>query len=322
MNPDIEAFLELVEAGLASGKRRPMHELTPAQARIDFDNSSRVLDASSYELPEVQTLQIPTGDGARIDARLYASSSQTPQPVLLYFHGGGYVVGSLDSHETLCRSLACRTPCAVLAVAYRLAPEHKFPTAVNDAVDALLWLTQNAKVHHIDPKRIAVGGDSAGATLATVLAILARDDSRFADTKLAIQLLIYPCVSPTQDTSSHRRFGACPMLHAQTLRWFYSAYLRDAGDLTDWRFAPLLTPNLSSLPPAHIVLAEHDVLADEGRFYAQKLQQAGTSVSLKSYAGMTHDFIRMANIIPQEATQAHDDIAQALATAFRSGPRD
>jgi len=316
IHPDIAAFLELVAAGVTRGKRKSLHELAVAQARIDFDNSSLVIDHPPQDLPHVEDVTITVRDGATIAGRLYLPlnrATSAPQPLLLYFHGGGYVVGGLDSHDSLCRSLAYRTPCAVLAVDYRRAPEHKFPIAVHDAIDSLQWAFANAATLGIDAGRIAVGGDSAGGTLATVVALSSPESQA-----LAVQLLIYPCTSAYPHFESHRRFAESPMLSATTLRWFYDHYLRSEADRKDWRFAPLEIQKVTRVTPAHIVLGDHDPLVDEGQEYARKLQSFGVPVTVALYAGMPHDFVRLGGIIPDEAARAHDEIAGVLARAFES----
>jgi acetyl esterase len=316
LHPDLAAFLELVEAGVSNGAR-PLHELTAAQARAEYDKSTLALDAEGVDIASVRPVEITGRDGHRIDARLYmpAIPSREGQllPALLYFHGGGYCVGGLDSHDSLCRALAAFTPCCVLHLAYRLAPEHKFPAAVHDAQDAYLWLLSNGPAYEIDTGRIAVGGDSAGGTLATGLTIAARD-SQWPQPLL--QVLLYPCAAAWQDTASHRRLAQGHLLEAVTLQWMFNNYLRSEADRIDWRFAPLEAIDLSSLPPAFIALAEYDPLVDEGREYASRLKNAGVPVKLKLYEGMTHDFARLGNIVNQAET-VRKDMARALAYAFQ-----
>jgi acetyl esterase len=203
---------------------------------------------------DVQELTIPARDQASIRARLYhpvEPNWAAPTPTLVYFHGGGFVIGSIDTHDSLCRSLAADSGCAVASVDYRLAPEHKFPTAVHDSFDALTWLHAQAASLGLDSTRFAVGGDSAGGTLATVCALLARD----AGIPLCLQLLIYPGVSARQDRQSHAQFAEGFVLSSKTIQWFFAQYLRDDKDRDDWRFAPLdathsLRPHALSLPQA------------------------------------------------------------------------
>lgn len=316
LHPDLEALLDMVEIATATGKRPVIHQLTPEQARREFDQASAALDLPPEPLTRIEALLIPTRDGARIDARLYAPQARDagpPLPVLLHFHSGGFTVGSLDSHASLCSALAARTPCAVLSVAYRLAPEHRFPTAANDAIDALAWLGAHADTLGLDPARIAVGGDSAGGTLSAMLALAARDDRRLPQP--CLQVLCYAGLSGRTETESHRRYGEGYLLDTATIDWFYRQYLRDEHDRDDWRFAPLLAPDHRGVAPALVVLAECDPLRDEGLAYARKLAEAGVEVTVREYAGMVHEFLRMGNIV-DDADRAQGDIARALARGF------
>ncbi|MEO7560751.1 MAG: alpha/beta hydrolase [Nitrosospira sp.] len=317
LDPDLAAFLELVEAGISNGAQ-PLHQLSPAQARVQYDNSTLALDAEGMDVASAKSIEIPCRDGNQVDARLYVPAIPAHDgsllPALLYFHGGGYCVGGLDSHDSLCRALSALTPCCVLSIAYRLAPEHKFPTAVYDAQDAYRWLLSNGSVYGIDTQRIAVGGDSAGGTLATGLTIAARDEEWLQP---VLQVLLYPCTAAWQDTGSHSRLAQGYLLEAPTLQWMFSNYLRDAADRTDWRFAPLEAIDLGNLAPAFIALAEYDPLVDEGVAYVDRLKAAGVSTQLKVYEGMTHDFARLGNIV-NETELVRRDISQALAEAFSS----
>lgn len=316
LHPKIEDLLYLIAGTRKAGKRKQLHELSPAEARRDYDRGAVVLDILPLVLPHVENLKIPTRDGQSIAARLYAPQAlswATPMPVLLFFHGGGFVVGSLDSHDSLCRSLATRTPCAVLSVDYRLAPEFQFPTAIHDAMDALQWLIAEGAQHGLDTARIAVGGDSAGGTIAAVLTLQARD----ADIALALQLLIYPGTGSHQDTDSHQRFAEGYLLSATTVEWFFRNYLRTEADRSDWRFAPLLHDDLTSLAPAWVAVAEYDPLHDEGVAYAHKLKAAGVPTTLRVYPGMVHEFFKLGGLVPEMVT-AHDEAAQALAWGFDS----
>jgi len=316
LDPDLAAFLELVEAGVANGAK-PLHEMPITEARRQYDASTLALDSPAMAVASVRPIRIPCRDGNEIDARLYAPdvpAGEFPLPALLYFHGGGYCVGSLDSHESLCRAIAALTPCCVLSVAYRLAPEHTFPTAVHDSQDAYEWLLANGTAFGIDTKRVAAGGDSAGGTLATVITITARDSIL---PQPVLQVLLYPCTSPLQDTGSHRRLPEGHLLEASTLQWMFDNYLAREADRHDWRFAPLEATDLSGLAPALVVLAEYDPLVDEGIAYAERLQTAGVPTNLRIYPGMTHDFARLGNIVA-EGIQVREDIARALAIAFQA----
>jgi acetyl esterase len=230
----------------------------------------------------------------------------------LYIHGGGFSVGSLTTHDVLCRQLSRQGHCAVVSLDYRLAPEHRFPTAVHDTWDALNWLHQNGHTLGLDTTRLAVGGDSAGGTLAAVCALMARD----ADLPLRLQLLFYPGCIARQDTVSHHTFAEGFMLDKATVDWFFDNYI-DQAERDDWRFAPMNASDHAGLAPAWIGLAECDPLVDEGVQYADTLRMAGVPVDLEIYKGVVHGFITMGRAIP-DALQAHADAGRALKHAFES----
>lgn len=289
--------------------RAPFHTLSVAQARAAYEAGSGVLEIPKPVLSRVEDFSIPARDGYALPARLYAPSHEK-LPVLLYFHGGGFTIGSIATHDVLCRQLSHLAGCAVVSLDYRLAPEHPFPTAANDAWDALQWLSVHAKslglAHHL-----AVGGDSAGGTLAAMSAIMARD----AGLKLALQLLFYPGCAAHQDMASHRRFAQGFVLDAADLSWFFNHYLRSPADREDWRFAPLMAPHVDDVAPVWLGLAECDPLVDEALLYGDKLRAAGVVVELEIYRGVTHEFIKMGRVLP-EARHAHADAARALRHAF------
>lgn len=296
----------------------PMHALSPAQARLTYEAGAGVLDIPPHKLPRVQDLRLPTRDGAELRARLFAPACETPLPVLLYFHGGGFTIGSVATHEPLCRHLAHLARCAVISVDYRLAPEAPFPTAVDDAWDSLAWLRDHAAGLRLDPQRIALGGDSAGGTLAAVTAIAARD----AGWPLALQLLFYPGTGGHQNSASHKTFAHGFLLEAPHISYFFDLYLRRAADRDDWRFAPLdgvdahgELRDLDGVAPTWVGLAECDPLTDEGVQYADRLRLAGVAVELEIYRGVVHGFIQFGRAIPQALT-AHNDAARALRHAF------
>ncbi|PXF29173.1 hypothetical protein WH50_22065 [Pokkaliibacter plantistimulans] len=310
LHPEIEAFLELIELGTLNGTRKPMEQQTPERARQEFDNASALLDQPPKAMASVENLSIRSRDGAGLPLRLYRPLATTASsPVLLYLHGGGYCVGSLDSHDILCRALASYSGFAVLAVGYRLAPEHRFPTAFNDVVDVYQWLQQHGSQAALDPTRIAVGGDSAGGTLATALCLQAREQHDWHPP--VTQVLIYPVTAAEMNSASHQRYAEGHLLEASTLRWFYDNYLNQPGERHDWRFAPSQAQDLRQLPPALVIVAECDPLADEAQDYARQLQQAGNKVECRVYAGMTHDFIRMGNMV-EEAEQVQRLIGEWL----------
>ena len=295
---------------IARTGRPALSQLSVAQARAAYAAGADVLEIPKAELARVDDFYIPARDGYQMAARLFAESAEK-LPVLLYFHGGGFTIGSVATHDIFCRRLAQLAHCAVVSLDYRLAPEHKFPVASNDAWDALIWLAVQAGSLGLDSKRLAVGGDSAGGTLAAVCAVLARD----AGIELALQLLIYPGCAAHQDSHSHSRFGQGFVLERQQIDWLFNHYLRTPVDRDDWRFAPLNAPDVEGTAPAWVGLAEFDPLFDEGVEYADKLRAAGVQVDLEIYRGVTHEFIKMGRVIP-EARQAHADAAAALKKAF------
>lgn len=290
---------------MARARRTPMHLLTPQQARDAYEVGAGMLEVPKASLVRVDNFSIPARDGFAMTARRYANSFE-PLPTLLYLHGGGFMVGSVDTHDILCRELSRLSGCAVVSLGYRMSPEHPFPTAVNDAWDALAWLATQPEC-----TGVAVGGDSAGGTLAAVCAILARD----AQLPLALQLLFYPGCGAHADTPSHTRFATGLLLEREHLHFFFNHYLRTPADYEDWRFAPLQAPSVDGVAPAWFGLAEYDPLVDEGLLYADKLRLAGVPVGLDIFRGVTHEFIKMGRVI-SEARQAHRMAAQALRNAF------
>lgn len=309
MHSKSHAPLTLAMAGvlqrMARARRTPMHLLTPQQARDAYEIGAAMLEVPKAPLARVDNFTIAARDGFALPARRYAPSFE-PLPTLLYLHGGGFMVGSVNTHDILCRELSRLSGCAVVSLGYRMSPEHRFPTAVEDAWDALAWLAVQP-----ESKGVAVGGDSAGGTLAAVCAILARN----AQLPLALQMLFYPGCAAHADTPSHTRFASGLLLEREHIDFFFNQYLRAPADYEDWRFAPLEAPDVDGVAPAWFGLAECDPLVDEGVLYADKLRLAGVPVDLDIYRGVTHEFIKMGRAIP-EAKQAHADAARALRNAF------
>lgn len=290
--------------------RVPTHALTPQQARLAYEAGAGVLEVSAHKLDRVEGCTITTRDGYPMPARLYAPSREK-LPVLVYFHGGGFTIGSVATHDVLCRKLSHLAHCAVVSVEYRLAPEHKFPVAHDDAWDAVQWMASNGAEMGLDSTRLAVGGDSAGGTLAAACALQACAQSL----PLALQLLFYPGCAAHQDTPSHKTFAHGFLLEEPSITYFFDQYLRSPADRADWRFSPLNAPDVDGVAPAWFGLAECDPLVDEGVLYADKLRAAGVAVDLEIYRGVVHEFIKMGRAIP-EALRAHTDAARALKNAF------
>jgi len=307
--PQLTPAMRSILERMARVGHPPMYQQTPQQAKAAYEAGAGVLEVSKAPLARVRDFRIAARDGHALPARLYAPSDAA-LPVLLYFHGGGFTIGSVASHDVLCRELSRLSGCAVVSLDYRLAPEHRFPTAVHDAWDATQWLAAHGRELGIDSGRMAVGGDSAGGTLATVCAMLARD----AQLPLALQLLFYPGCAAWQDAPSHERFGRGLVLERPHIEWFFDHYI-DRGEREDWRFAPLNADDVEGVAPAWFGLAECDPLVDDGLAYADKLRASGVAVDLEIYRGVTHEFIKMGRAI-REARQAHADAARALAGAL------
>jgi acetyl esterase len=307
--PELTPAMRSVLERMSRSRRPALHHLPPAQARAAYDAGADVLEVPRAVLARVDDFTITAPDGHELPARLYLPAEGV-LPVLLYFHGGGFTVGSIRSHDILCSQLARLSGCAVLSLGYRLAPEHRFPVAVEDAWSALQWLAQQAHLLGLDGERIAVGGDSAGGTLATVSAIRARD----AGLPLQLQLLFYPGCAGRPLRPSHQRYRHGMVLEQAHIEYFFSQYIDDA-QRDDWRFAPLNAADVSGVAPAWFGLAQCDPIVDDALAYADKLRAAGVAVELATYAGVTHEFIKMGRALP-EARQAHADAAAALRKAL------
>jgi len=307
LDPQAEALLQQ----MAQSNMPPLHTLTPAQAR-EMMRGMAALSGEPEVVANVENLTIP-GPGGQIPVRIYTPRGDSPFPILVFFHGGGWVICDLDTHDNLCRSLTNRACCVVVSVDYRLAPEHKFPAAVEDAYAATRWVANNAHRINGDPARIAVGGDSAGGNLAAVVAIMARDQD---GPGLTYQLLIYPATDVSSaNTDSHRNYADGYFLTRGDGEWFCGHYLNCEEDRLHHRVSPLLAPDLSGLPPALVITAEFDVLRDEGESYAKRLKKAGVSVKCTRYKGMIHGFMSMDGLLSQARTGI-DEASAALREAF------
>lgn len=287
----------------------PLYQQTVDQARRSYSAGVGAMCGELVELPRIDSFVIP-GPAGDIPARLWAPTDAPCLPVLLYLHGGGFVVGGIDTCEAMCRRIASQSGAAVVAIDYRLAPEHRFPAALDDSFAALQWLAEHGASMGLDPTRMAVGGDSAGGTLAATVALMARDHG----ITLALQVLFYPSVHPSSVSESFKQFSKGVMLDAELMRWFES-HARGKGFQSDWRREPFKAASHEGVAPAWIGLAQVDPLVDEGGMYAELLRQAGVPVTLKVWPGVIHDFINMGRFIP-EAYEAHAAVAQALKQAF------
>ena len=307
-HPQVQALLEA-----AARSPLPTLEKVPAfVARRLYAERCRAV--APKQLPEVQTRMLLTPDGG-VALRAYrpAGAAKTEAlPGLVFFHGGGWSVGDIDTHDALCRELAHGARCAVFSVDYRLGPEYPFPAAVEDCVAATNYIGKNAPSLGVDPARIAVGGDSAGGNLAAVVALVARDAGGPA---LCFQLLIYPATDQNQDTDSLRRNGEGYMLTQVLMLRFRANYVPKPADYADWRASPARAKSHRGLPPAYILTAGFDPLLDEGREYAELLKRAGVEVEYRDYPDMIHGFIVMGGVL-DTANAAVDGCCKALRRAF------
>jgi len=295
LHPQARALLDLMEhSGIA-----PTHTLSPQDARTAYRDRRTVTQPDPPPLPSVQDLQA-SGPHGPIPLRLYrptlAAGAAAALPVLVYFHGGGWVIGDLDTHVSLCRQLAIQSGCAVLAVDYRMGPEHRFPCAVDDCIAATVWCRDNAHALGLDARRMAVGGDSAGGNLAAVVALAARDAG---DLPLRYQLLIYPATDMRRQAPSHGTNGQGYLLTSDTMAYFHDHYIVDPAQDTDWRASPLLCEDLSALPDALVLTAGYDPLRDEGLMYSQRLSQAGNRATHICFERQIHGFITMGRVIDE-----------------------
>jgi acetyl esterase len=292
LHPDARQVCDLIVAS-----NRPAYEtLTPAQAREAYLASRRALQPDPEDVAEVRPLQA-AGPAGPIPIRFYRGNGAgmgSLQPALVYFHGGGWVIGDLESHDQACRAIANAARCIVVAVDYRLAPEHKFPAAVDDAIAATRWVSENAESLGIDSRRIAIGGDSAGGNLAAVVALDARDRG---GPPIKLQVLIYPATDFGMSHPSHMRHAEQLPLRRSTMKWFAAHYLRDANDEADWRASPLRAKSFAGLPPALLVTAGFDPLCDEGEAYARALKAAGVPVAMERFGSQIHGFLNMGRMV-------------------------
>jgi acetyl esterase len=263
----------------------------------------------------VEDRRIP-GPAGEIPVRIYRGVERTPLPVLTYYHGGGFVIGSLDTHDATCRALAREAECLVVSVGYRLAPEHPYPAAPEDCYAAARWIAEQGEELGADPRRIAVGGDSAGGNLDAVVALMARERG---GPHLLHQLLIYPVTDCAFDTPSYRENAEGYLLTRDMMQWFWEQYLAHPEDAHAPFASPLRAKDLSGLPPATVITAEHDPLRDEGRAYAARLHEAGVAVEERLYEGMFHGFFGMRALI-ERAGDAMAQATGALLRSFQTGP--
>ena len=300
---------KIVDATLALGLP-PLEQMTVEQARESIRQRTPAL-GPVQQVKAVEEHHVPVADGT-IGMRVYRPSDTRPLPALVFYHGGGWVIGDLYTHDGICRAIANAAGCVVASVDYRLAPERKYPAAFEDSYAALTWLAGHAPTLGVDPARLAVGGDSAGGNLAAVVALAARDRQ---GPRLALQLLIYPATAHAFDTASYRENGEGYLLTREGMKWFWNHYLARPEDGRQPYASPLLAKDLGGLATALVITAEYDPLRDEGEAYAKRLAEAGVPVTNTRYPGLVHGFIRMINVL-DPAKRALDEVAAALRKAF------
>ncbi len=319
LHPQAQALLKLIqERGIP-----PTHTLSPKDARALYRDRRALTQPVPPEVAEARELEASGPHGA-IPLRLYrplraggagntGDAAVQALPVLVYFHGGGWVIGDLETHDTLCRELANASGAAVVAVDYRMGPEHRFPAAFDDCLAAAYWVQREAAALGIDPKRIAVGGDSAGGNLAAGVAIAARDAG---DLALAFQLLVYPATDMRRNAPSHTTNGQGYLLTRDTMDYFHDHYITDPKHDLDWRASPLLHTDLARLPAALVLTAGYDPLRDEGLAYAEALTEAGNRASYVCFERQIHGFILMGRVL-DDANAAVALCAAELRRALR-----
>ena len=313
LDPQTKAILKaVIDQGIPS-----VSELTPQEAREAYIRRRQLTQPDSIEVGEIRDFEIE-GPGGSLPVRSYKpDTAQTglALPALVYFHGGGFVIGAIETHDSLCRQLCNESGCAIFSVEYRLAPEHPYPAAAQDCIAATRWIGANAKTLGIDVTRLAVGGDSAGGQLAAVTSIALRDDPQI---KLAFQLLIYPVTDALMQCDSITRNGAGYMLTKENLEYYYGHYLPDPQTRREWQASPLHAPDLSNLPSAFVLTAGYDPLHDEGLAYADALSQAGVPTHYVCFSRQIHGFLPMGKVI-DEANLAVSVCAAALRRALNRG---
>jgi acetyl esterase len=302
--PEIRSLLDQQ----ATSGRPPLHHQSVEQARAFHVADAAALNGPPAPVAAVADRRVP-GPAGELPVRVYTPEGEPPFPIVVFFHGGGWVVGTLDTYDPLCRALAAATPAVVVSVDYRLAPEHRWPAAVEDAYAATEWASRNAAALGGVQHRLAVAGDSAGGNLAAVVALGARDRGGPA---IAFQLLVYPVLDAAGGTASWREYADGYHLTADGMRWYWDHYLGGAdGAAPD--ASPLRAAFVGGLPPALVIGAEYDILRDEGEAYAARLAEAGVDASASRHAGVVHGFVRW-----RAVTGAAGDALQEAATALRS----
>lgn len=306
LDPQVAAL----RAGRAKAGSAPLYTMSVEQARAEDLRSIRAAAGSPEPVADVVERYLP-GPAGELRVRIYRPDGERPLPALLYFFGGGWTLGTIDTSDGICRSLTNLAGCATISVGYRLAPEHRFPAAVDDCYAATCWVAEHAAELQVDPDRLAVGGDSAGGNLAAAVTLLARDGGP----TLVHQLLVYPNTDYLADTPSRRENTDPLLFNSTSVDWYWRHYLTGPADGENPLASPLRASDLTGLPPATVLTAEYDPLRDEGEQYAERLQQAGVPVELTRHAGMVHGFFAMSGVLDaagRSVRHAADRLRQAF----------
>ena len=310
--PNLHPQIQQVLRVMAAAGLRPIEAMTPTEARAQMEATARARKAEPLPVARVEERTI-TGPGGALRLRLYWPDRPGAVPAIAYYHGGGHVIGSLDTHDLIARNLCAGAGALVASVEYRMGPEHKFPAAVEDSFAALEWLHANAAGLGADPERLGVHGDSAGANLAAVVALMARDAGGPA---LRLQSLVYPITDYALTGGSYDKFATgYGILTREAMVWFRDHYLRSRADAGDWRASPIKAPSLAGVAPAIIITAECDVLHDDGQAYGEALRGAGVPVEYREYPGMIHAFFGMVPVV-DDAMNAQRAVWAAFRQAF------
>jgi len=310
--PDLHPQIQRVLQVMAEANLKPIEAMTPAEAREQIEATAQGRKAEPLLVDRVQE-RLVSGPAGDIRLRLYWPDKAAPLPAIVYYHGGGHVIGSLDTHDLVARNLCAGAEALVTSVDYRMGPEHRFPAAVDDSFAALKWVHTNAKELGADPNRIGVHGDSAGANLAAVVALMARDAG---GPRLRLQSLVYPVADYGLVGDSYDKYAqGYGLLTRESMVWFRNHYLRSPKDAEDWRASPINAPSLGNVAPAIVITAECDVLHDDGQRYTEALRRADVPVEYKEYPGMIHGFFGMMPAV-DDAMNAQRAVWAAFKRAF------
>jgi acetyl esterase len=312
LDEEARALLDLMDKAVEAGRPK-LHTLPYKEGRLAVDKMSEDSEAEPPKVAEIDDGMIG-GPAGPIPFRRYRplGAPDGPLPTLIYYHGGGFVIGTIETHDSTCRRIANKSRCQVISIAYRLAPEHPFPAPTDDCLAAFRHIRDNAPSFGVDGSRIAVGGDSAGGAIAAVVCQACRDSGEAGP---AFQMLIYPATDARRGSGSHRQFAEGYFLTKELIDWFWKAYIPAGTDLADLRLSPLLAGDFRDLPPAFVLTAGHDPLRDEGRAYAERLIDAGIKTTYVNYPGTIHGFFSLTRFL-QQGLKANDEAAAVMSAYF------